>query len=737
MTSITEGRSRGLGIAFLVAATLSAAPRLAAQPGEETTGPRIGLVMSGGGAKGFAHLGVLKVLEEYRVPVHIITGTSMGSIMGGLYASGLSTQEIQETLGDVDWVALFDDQPPREDLDFGRKEEDLKYLFDLGMGVRWFPRVIIPSGILAGQKIELLLREKTLHVAGIDDFAEFPIPFACIAADIETGKSVVLDHGDLARSIRASMSIPGFFAPVEIDGRLLVDGGITDNMPVVKARSMGAELVIGVDVSEPLRTREQLGNVFGVVGQLTGMLTRLNVEAQFPNVDILLDPELGELSGGDFTKFNELVAVGEAAARARESDLRRYSVSEAEYAAYREQYRWKPSLPQRMDFIEIVGNERVDRRVIEDRMKVRAGGPLDPAALAKDMTSIYGLGDFRLVEWEMAERDGQEGVVVRVVEKPWGPHYINFGMVLDTDGTFTGRVNLLLTRLNSHGAELRNDVQFGSTVGLTTEFYHPLGYGNSMFLAPYFERLREDQEIFNDDGDQIAIYEVRRTILGGDFGFVLGRYGELRLGVLGGLNKADVGVGSTNLPELDADVGAVRIRLGLDRLDSPNIPTKGFYHLVQLYLSQDWLGADDEYEKLTVYTTRFIPQGNNVWNFSFFGGSALGSDMPIYDEFTLGGLFSLSGLQRDQLRGRYAGRVRIGLLHRIGQLPPIVGRGVYIGGTVETGQAWDRGSEIFDDLVYSGSALFGVDSFMGPFYISYGIASTGQGELYVTLGRNF
>jgi NTE family protein len=258
-----------------------------------------------------------------------------------------------------------------------------------------------------------------------------------------------------------------------------------------------------------------------------------------------------------------------------------------------------------------------------------------------------------------------------------------------------------------------------------------------MFLAPYFERLREDQEIFNDDGDQIAIYEVKRTIVGGDFGFVLGRYGELRLGVLGGLNKADVGVGSTDLPDLDADVGAVRIRLGLDRLDSPNIPTKGFYQLAQLYLSQDWLGADDEYEKLTVLTGWFIPHGKQVWSVSFFGGSALGSDMPIYDEFTLGGLFSLSGLQRDQLRGRYAGRIRLAMLHRIGQLPPIVGRGIYVGGTVETGQAWDRGSEIFEDLVYSGSALLGVDTFMGPFYISYGIASTGQGELYVTLGRNF
>ena len=325
------GRFRSVAVALgFSVAVLAMVEKAHAQDEAGPPGPTIGLVLSGGGAKGFAHLGVLKVLEEYRVPVHLITGTSMGSIMGGLYASGLSTAEIEATLSTVDWVAIFDDQPPREDLDFGRKEEDLRYLFDLGLGVRWPPRVILPSGLVAGQKVELLLREKTLHVSGIQDFSEFPIPFACVAADIEHGTSVVLDHGDLARAIRASMSIPAFFAPVEIDGRILVDGGITDNMPVREVRSRGAEVVIGVDVSAPLRTRDELGNLFGIVGQLTGMLTRLNVEQQLTDVDILLDPELGALSGDDFTKFSEFVAIGEAEARRHERDLRQYSVSEAE-----------------------------------------------------------------------------------------------------------------------------------------------------------------------------------------------------------------------------------------------------------------------------------------------------------------------------------------------------------------------------------------------------------------------
>ena len=721
----------------LSVAVLAMVGKAHAQDEAGPPGPTIGLVLSGGGAKGFAHLGVLKVLEEYRVPVHLITGTSMGSIMGGLYASGLSTAEIEATLSTVDWVAIFDDQPPRENLDFGRKEEDLRYLFDLGLGVRWPPRVILPSGLVAGQKVELLLREKTLHVSGIQDFSEFPIPFACVAADIEHGTSVVLDHGDLARAIRASMSIPAFFAPVEIDGRILVDGGITDNMPVREVRSRGAEVVIGVDVSAPLRTREELGNLFGIVGQLTGMLTRLNVEQQLTDVDILLDPELGELSGDDFTKFSEFVAIGEAEARRHERDLRQYSVSEAEYAAYRDRHRWKPSAPTRIDFVEIVGNERVDRRVIDARIRVQPGDSLEPDALAEDMTAVYGLGDFVLVGWEMDERDGEEGVLISVVEKPWSPNYVNFGMVLDTDGTFTARMNLLLTRLNARGAELRNDIQFGSTVGLATEFYQPMNYANTWFVAPYFELRNEDQEVFDEDGDQIAVYEVDRTWVGGDLGFVLGRHGELRFGVVSGFGEASVGVGAADLPDLDADIGAFRIRLALDRLDSPNIPTKGYFTLVDLFLSQGWLGAEDQYERLSLNMAKFWPQGRRIWNVALFAGSSLGSDIPAYDQFRLGGLYSLAGLQRDQLRGRYAGRLRGALLYRLGELPTLVGRGLYVGGAIETGQAWEESDEILEDLVWSGSAYFAVDTFMGPFVIAYGIADTGQDELYVTLGRTF
>ncbi|HET6617803.1 MAG TPA: patatin-like phospholipase family protein, partial [Gemmatimonadota bacterium] len=325
---------RAISAVLLLASTLIPATALAQEERAQPS-PRIALVLSGGAAKGFAHVGVIKVLEEMRVPVHLVTATSMGSIIGGLYASGTSADEIEEIISTVDWNGLFTDAPPREDLDFRRKEDDSKYLFAQGLGIRFDRGVVLPRGALVGQKINLLFRRETLHLAGIEDFDDFPIPYRAVAADIETGEPFVIDHGDLATAMRASMSIPGAFDPVEIEGHLLVDGGVADNMPVDLARSLGADVVIAVDVSSPMRTRDQLGNVLGIVGQLTSMLSRLNVEEQIPRADILLDPELGELDGGDYTKAREFVAVGEAEARRHAAELAQYSVSEAEYAAYR------------------------------------------------------------------------------------------------------------------------------------------------------------------------------------------------------------------------------------------------------------------------------------------------------------------------------------------------------------------------------------------------------------------
>ena len=725
---------RAISAVLLLASTLIPATVLAQQEPAQPS-PRIALVLSGGAAKGFAHVGVIKVLEEMRVPVHLVTATSMGSIIGGLYASGTPADEIEEIISTVDWNGLFTDAPPREDLDFRRKEDDSKYLFAQGLGIRFDRGVVLPRGALVGQKINLLFRRETLHLAGIEDFDDFPIPYRAVAADIETGEPFVIDHGDLATAMRASMSIPGAFDPVEIEGHLLVDGGVADNMPVDLARSLGADVVIAVDVSSPMRTRDQLGNVLGIVGQLTSMLSRLNVEEQIPRADVLLDPELGELDGGDYTKAREFVAIGEAEARRHAAELARYSVSEAEYAAYRERFRRRPVALPRIDFVDIEGNRRVDRRVIDARLDIPTGVSLDPAVVEKNVTAVYGLGDFTAVQWEMAERGGQQGVRVHVYEKPWGPNYVDMGLLFAEDGTFTGRLGLTFTRLNARGGELRNDFQIGATLGLQSEFYQPLDYGGTFFVAPGLVLFRDEQDVFDDDGRDVAVYEVKLRGLVFDVGMQLARYGELRLGVLKGRAKATVAVGSADLPEFDVGTGGFRGRLAFDRLDSSSFPNRGFAASTDVFLSRKGVGADDGYDRLAFAGASFWPSGRKIWVVGAEGGGSLGTDLPAYNQFTLGGLFSLSGLERGQLRGPYAGVVRGGMMYRLARGPSPIAKGVYFGGYAEAGNVWDQSDEIGEDLIFTGTVLFGIDTILGPFYLAYGAADTGQDGFYISLGQ--
>jgi NTE family protein len=461
------------------------------------------------------------------------------------------------------------------------------------------------------------------------------------------------------------------------------------------------------------------------------------VEEQIPRADVLLNPELGELDGGDYTKAREFVATGEAVARRHAAELARYSVSEAEYAAYRERHRFKPTAPARVDFVEIVGNERVDRRVIESRMRIQPGGSLEPSQIEEDISAVYGLGDFTAVQWEVAERGDQQGIIIRVQEKPWAPNYLNFGMLFDEDGTFTGRINLTATRLNARGAELRNDIQLGSTLSLQTEFYQPLDFKGRFFVAPGFLLEDADQDVFDEDGREIAVYEVDRQLAVLDAGVQIGRLGELRLGVVRGKAGANVTVGAAELPDFDVDVGGFRGRLVLDRLDSASFPNRGYIASTRLFLSRRGLGSDDSYERFDFQGSAFWPRGRKIWLLSGLAAGSLGSDLPEYDQFTVGGFYSLSGLERGQLRGQYAGVLRGGLLYRLTSQPSLLAKGVYLGAYAEAGNAWDRSNEIGEDLIYAGTVLFGIDSFLGPLYIAYGVADTGQDELYVSLGRAF
>jgi len=718
-------------------ATLESAAPAAAVPG--VTRARFGLALSGGGARGLAHIGVLKVLEELHVPIDLIAGTSIGAVVGGLYASGMSPDEIAREMTRVDWVALFDDRPPRPDLPYRRKQDDSSAFIDLELGLR-SGRILLPRGLIAGQKIGFLLKSLTARAAFIDDFDRLPIPFRAVATDLANGSMVVLSRGDLADAMRASMSLPGTIAPAEIDGRHLVDGGLVRNLPVDIVRGMGADVVIAVDVTTPYDPVESLKTLADVTRQVADMLTQDNVTEQSWKDDVLIRPEMATVSASNFMAGAEAVRRGEEATRAQADALRKYSLtSEAFEAHLREVRGAPPPLPPRIDSVRIEGASRVDRRILEKRIRTRSGSTLDLGVLQGDLSRLHGLGDFEKVDYRLSRTDGGVDLVFHAEEKPWGPNYLRLGLTfvndLEGDSDFGIRARYTRTRMDALGAEWRSDIKIGRNRSLVSEFHQPLDYSGVFFVAPSVSLFGQFVNLY--DGDQrVAEYEPRGATAALDAGAELDRYGEVRIGVLRGRVKAAAAVGTRDLPEFDIATGGLTGRIVIDRLDNPYFPTQGRFGLVDLFLSRRSLGADLSYDKMAGSFAQVFHRGRHRVYCSLDGGTNLGTEVPFYDEFLVGGFGSLSGFKEGQLRGPLFGVARLGYYVRSGRLSGRFGRGVYLGGWVEAGNAWATRSEArLDNLIYSGTVGAGVDTFLGPAYVAYGRSDDGHDSLYLSLGR--
>lgn len=709
---------------------------LAAAAGAEDR-PKIGLALSGGAARGCAHVGVLEVLEEMRVPVDYVAGTSMGAVVGGLYAAGLSPAEIERALTRLDWQSVLDDRTAYRDLVFRRKEDERRYLMDVEVGISR-QGLTLPPGLLTGQKLGFQLQRLLRPVADVTDFSRLPTPFSAVASDLETGEMVVLDRGQLAAALRASMSIPGVFSPAEIDGRLLADGGLANNLPVDVVRDMGADVVIAVDVSEPLATRDQLRSLLGVTNQAISVLTRANMESRLADADLVIAPDVREVGTMAFEDAPRIIALG--ADEARRHDLAAWSVDQAAYDRYLASRRVPPPSPVTVGFVRIAGNRHVDERVIRHRVATRPGDLLDLGKLGKDLERIYGLADFEQVSYRLLEEDGQTGLVFQVREKPWGPSYLHFGLELVSDlegeASFAALVNLTRTRLNRRGGEWRNELRAGQDQGVLSELYQPLDFAGRWFVAPRIAVDTENQSIF-EDGRKIAVYEIGGYEAGVDLGLQIGHHGELRAGALWGDDEADVGTGPPELPSFDVARGGWRLRLAVDSTDGPAIPHNGLLLEAGLFLSRPGLGSDLRYEKLELRATQFLSRGRHTWIVGIEGGSGLGSEVPFFDQFRVGGLLSLGGYAVGQFRGPVYGVGRLGYTYRLFGSSPGLGS-VYGGVLLEAGNVWPGNDAVaFDDLRSAITLLVATNTFFGPAFVGYGLAEDGDNRFYLTLGRTF
>ncbi|MFH1903337.1 MAG: patatin-like phospholipase family protein, partial [Candidatus Omnitrophota bacterium] len=706
--------------------------------------PKVGLVLSGGGARGAAHIGVLKVLEKQHIIVDYLAGTSMGAVVGGLYASGLSPEEIEEELESIDWKDVFSDAPNRQELPFRRKKDAQKYLTGVEIGVK-NGKIALPKGLIAGQKLGFLLKSLTLHTTDIDEFDRLPIPFRAIAADIETGEMVVLSRGNFAEALRASMSIPGIFSPVEIDGRLLVDGGIARNLPVDVVKQMGADVVIAVDIGSTLSKREDLSTLFDVYRQVLTIMGRQNVAEQVKLLgknDCLIRPGLGDISTADFPRAPDIIRIGEEAALNSRESLQRYAVSPEEYQSFLKRRFLGVSYPVSVDFVKVKETRHVSGKIVENKLKTKAGGSLNLKTLKDDLARVYGIGAFERVDFRFIKDEDKQGLLISPTEKSWGPNYLYFGMRLSDDFQGTKHNNLLfnynMTQVNPLGAEWQTQLQIGNDGSLSSEFFQPLDYSGRFFLAPRVEATVGFTEVYKD-GKLKAQYQINSGKVGLDVGMELGTYGEVRLGVERRDVSADLRVGSA-VPKEDSGSQAAFVgSFAFDHLDNSNFPRYGAKIDLDFSLARrGMLGGELSYDKAIFSMMDAVSYRKHTFLASLEGGTSFNSEIPFYDQFVLGGFLSLSGYREGELRGNYYGLARIIYFYRFGKVPFAWGDSLYLGGSVEAGNVWISSKDVeLSDLLWSGSLLVGADTPLGPLYFGYGFAEETEGVFYVYLGRKF
>jgi NTE family protein len=709
----------------------------------ETAGdrPRIGLVLGGGGARGAAHIGVLKELERQRIPVDVIAGTSMGAIVGGLYASGMSAAELEELVGSLDWAAALSDESSREDLSFRRKQDDSQFPVDLELGLRG-RNLVLPQGVIQGQKLDLLLRKLTLPVSQVRDFDQLPIPFRAIATDIEHGVSHVMESGDLADAIRASMSVPAILAPVEVDGRMLVDGGITGNLPVDVMRQLDVDVIIAVDVEFPLYQRDELGSALAISEQMLTILMRKETLRQIDSLDdrdVLIRPDLGIFASTNFGEIVQTIEPGERAARDQLQKLRYLALGDAAYASHRAQQMSQPVLPDELSFVRVVHDDKLSSAVLESRLSVMPGDPINTRVLARNAARLYGLQLYEQVDYALVEEGDGLGVEYRATTKSWGPNFLQFGLALEEDfeGSTGFNIDTRLTRagLNRLGAEWRTDLRLGSDPRLFSEFYQPLSFDSRWFVAPRLQIGQSNINAFSLD-DTVARLRLSEADAGFDFGRELGTVGEFRAGIFRGLGEARVKVGDPLLPNADFDTGGAFAMLRYDSLDNARFPRRGALAKLRWTLSRSGFGADSNFDTVEGEIARTWSRGKNSLQLGLSYATTLESDGAIQDYFPLGGFLRLSGLERGELSGPHAALAKMVYYRRIGDTTGgILDTPIYVGVSAEAGNVWQtRSAMSFDSVAMNGSVFAGIDTFFGPVYLAAGFAEQGRANFYLFIG---
>ena len=698
--------------------------------------PRIGLALGGGSARGLAHVGVLEWMEEHRIPVDLIAGTSIGGLVGGGYATGRSAAEVRALIEAIDWDVMFRGEVDYALKSFRRKEDRRDFPVRLDIGLRGGLR--LAPGFDPGHEIELFLSRLALPYASPMCFDDLPTPFRAVATDLEAAMVAVLGEGSLATALRATMSIPGIFQPIERDDLLLADGGLLNNVPADVARNMGADVVIAVDVSARLESREALTSLVSVANQAIGVMmvqrTRAVLEA---DADHIIAPDPEDVGADAWRDFETIRRRGYAAADAVAEALTVYSLAPGDWERYLEARRRRRATAfVEPTFVRVDGVDPDTAADIGRRLEPEIGGRLDPVGLERRLTLLAGAGRYGSLGYDVVREGDRTGLAVHVREKQHGPPFLNLSLELDNRPTGVGfGVGARLTAydVGVQDAEVRLDLGLGSDLGLDAEYLRPVA-GSSWFVAPRIG-LRSRTQRFSVAGDPIASYRTQRARAGGDVGVTLGATSELRVGYDIGLLDAHVQVGVPVLPRLQGIEQGARVRWVYDGHDDWIVPRRGTRMVAEALWRVEVPGHQGTLRQATLESTTFVPTGVGRVFVSVAGATSFDNAPSPFYQFTLGGPFRLGAFDVDEFRGSHTAYVAAGYVQRVGRLPDFVGGLIQLVAWFESGSAFEtpRDAVVHSDL--SGGLL--VDTLMGALLVSGSVGDDGSGAFYVALGRPF
>ncbi|HXJ04493.1 MAG TPA: patatin-like phospholipase family protein [Candidatus Acidoferrum sp.] len=700
---------------------------------------RIGVALEGGGALGLAHIGVLEWFEQHHIPVDYVAGTSMGGLIGGFYAAGMSPAELKTLIERVDWNQVLGDATPYEDLSYRRKEDQRAYPNAFVIGLR--NGLSLPSGLNSGHQIGLLIDRITLPYYNLESFEALPTPFRCVATDIVSGKEVVFEQGSLADALRSTMSIPGAFKPVFDKDRVLVDGGLVNNLPTDVVKQMGADIVIAVHLETAPMEAKDIKSLFNVLDQSVRVVVAESEVRGMARADAVVSVPLGGYSSTDYKKHDPIMQKGYEAASEKSRLLNKFALSDAEWRDYKRgrDARIKTLAPV-PKFIKVEGADTAQQtESIEHFLAPLAGKPLDTKKLDQALTRLTGLGRYDTAGYRILERGGELGLQIKVSEKNYAPPTIQPGFEVDGSESeevgFTMGTRLTLLDVAGFRSEWRTDILFGNTYGLGSELYRPFTPSSKWFIAPHGDASTRVFKIY-EKGNPLADYKLGQAKFGMDIGYGFDRFSELRFGYEVGYLDAQLRLGASVFNSVEGRVGDAKFHYLFDHTDSPVIPRSGVRSETTFRWFDTSPGTAAAFPSLQSNLEYFQPVSAMGSVFvDGEGGTTFGFSHTGIPQFFLGGPLTLSAYGLNELQGNQYYLFRGGYLHDLWTLPPLVGKRVFVIGSYEIAKMYGAPNE--SKLPNDIAAGILAETVIGPLFVGGSVGDTGHHKWFFQLGRVF